>query len=472
MSRRGKVAVFSALFMFSMGIFFWTKVGIADFIQVEAASAQGVVTVSSLNVRKGPGPEYDSVTQDGMNVYLFENDVVNIMDEKNNFYKVKFTYNKKTVTGYSNKAYIKLLTPTPNATTKPTVKPTTKPTVKPTTKPTIKPTTKPTVKPTSSPSNVIIKPNNVPNAAVKNSTKTVSGLNFTGKVTASALRVRTKASTSADELAYKKKKVRLYKGNKVTVTQQKIVKGVVWYYVKFIFENKTLKGYVLSDYIKLTFAKTVKGKIYSTAKVYVRNSAGVTDDYLLQDDKKVSLKDGKSVKVLKEANANSKKWFRVSFNYNGEKLKGYILANLVAFQVEQTATPSPSPTVKPTTTPKVTVKPANTITPTATITPITTTTAAVKPTATVAPTQTPISKGEVNNGPLNVRLGAGKDYDRLIYNGEYVSLPIGHIVQIVKEVTGKTENWYYVEFCYNEVEMKGYVMAQYVTKLENNLAIG
>lgn len=446
MSRRGKVAVFSALFMFSMGIFFWTKVGIADFIQVEAASAQGVVTVSSLNVRKGPGPEYDSVTQDGMNVYLFENDVVNIMDEKNNFYKVKFTYNKKTVTGYSNKAYIKLLTPTPNA----TVKPTTKPTVKP------------TVKPTSSPSNVIIKPNNVPNAAVKNSTKTVSGLNFTGKVTASALRVRTKASTSADELAYKKKKVRLYKGDKVTITQQKIIKGVVWYYVKFTFENKTLKGYVLSDYIKLTFAKTVKGKIYSTAKVYVRNSAGVTDDYLLQDNKKVSLKDGKSVKVLKEANANSKKWFRISFNYNGKNLKGYILANLVAFQVDQTATPSPSPTVKPTITPKVTVKPANTITP------ITTTTAAVKPTATVAPTQTSISKGEVNNGPLNVRLGAGKDYDRLIYNGEYVSLPIGHIVQIVKEITGKTENWYYVEFCYNEVEMKGYVMAQYVTKLKNN----
>ena len=462
MSRRGKVAVFSALFMFSMGIFLWTKVGIADFFQVEAASAQGVVTVCSLNVRKGPGAEYDSVTQDGMNVYLFENDIVNIMDEKNNFYKVKFTYNEKTVTGYSNKAYIKLLTPTPKA----TVKPTTKPTVKPTTKPTVKPT----VKPTSSPSDVIIKPNDVPNATVKSSTKTVSGLKYTGKVTASALRVRTKASTSADELVYKKKKVRLYKGDKVTVTQQKIVKGVVWYYVKFTFENKTLKGYVLSDYIKLTFTETVKGKIYSTAKVYVRNSAGVTDDYLLQDDKKVSLKDGKAVKVLKEANANSKKWFRVSFSYNGENLKGYILANLVAFQVEQTATPSPSPTVKPTATPKVTVKPVNTITPTTT--PTATAIATVKPTATVAPTQTPISKGEVNNGPLNVRLGAGKDYDRLIYNGEYVSLPIGHIVQIVKEVTGKTENWYYVEFSYNDVEMKGYVMAQYVTKLGNNPTIG
>lgn len=440
MSRRGKVAVFSALFMFSMGIFLWIKVGIADFFQVEAASAQGVVTVCSLNVRKGPGAEYDSVTQDGMNVYLFENDVVNIMDEKNNFYKVKFTYNEKTVTGYSNKAYIKLLTPTPKA----------------------------TVKPTSSPSDVIIKPNDVPNAAVKSSTKTVSGLKYTGKVTASALRVRTKASTSADELVYKKKKVRLYKGDKVTITQQKIVKGVVWYYVKFTFENKTLKGYVLSDYIKLTFAETVKGKIYSTAKVYVRNSAGVTDDYLLQDDKKVSLKDGKAVKVLKEANANSKKWFRVSFSYNGENLKGYILANLVAFQVDQTATPSPSPTVKPTITPKVTVKPTNTITPTTT--PTATAIATVKPTATVAPTQTSISKGEVNNGPLNVRLGAGKDYDRLIYNGEYVSLPIGHVVQIVKEVTGKTENWYYVEFSYNDVEMKGYVMAQYVTKLENNPA--
>lgn len=446
MSRKGKVAIFSVLFMFSMGIFLWTKAGIADFFQVEAASAQGVVTVYSLNVRKGPGTEYDSVTQNGMNVYLFENDVVSIMDEKNNFYKVKFTYNKKTVTGYSNKAYIKLvLTPSP------------------------KTTVKPTTKPSSSPSDVIITPNDVPNAAVS-STKTVSGLKYSGKVTASALRVRTKASTSADELVYKKKKVRLYKADKVTVTQQKIVKGVVWYYVKFTFDKKELKGYVLSDYINLTFAETVKGKIYSTAKVYVRNSAGVTEDYLLQDNKKVSIKDGKAVKILKEANANSKKWFRISFTYNGENLKGYVLANLVAFQADQTATPSPSPTVKPTATPKVTVKPTNTIKPTAKVT------ATVKPTATVAPTKAPIGKGEVNNGPLNVRLGAGKEYDRLIYNGEYVSLPIGHAVQIEEEVIGKTENWYYVVFSYNEVEMKGYVMAQYVTKLENkpvgNTSIG
>lgn len=439
MSRRGKAAIFFALFISCIGIFLWTKVGIADFFQVEAASEQGVVTVHSLNVRKGPGTEYDSVTQDGMNVYLFENDVVKIMDEKNNFYKVKFTYKKKTVTGYSNKAFIRLITSP-------------------------KVTVKPTIKPTSTAPVITIDDNDIPNAAANSTTKTTSGLKYTGKVSASALRVRTKASTSADELVYKNKKVRLYKGDKVTITQQKIVKGVVWYYVKFTYQKKTLKGYVLSDYIKLSFAETVNGKIYSNTKVYVRNSAGVSDDYLMQDDKKVFLKNGKSVKVLKEANANSKKWLRISFTYDGEKLKGYVLANLVAFQAEPVATASPSPAIKPTVTPKVTIQPTSTTKSTPKVT------ATVKPTAkpTVSPTTTPIVMGEVNNGPLNVRLGAGTEYDRLIYKGEYVSLPIGHTVQIIEEIAGKSENWYSVKFSYNDVQMKGYVMAQYITRIEDS----
>lgn len=443
MSRRGKATIFFALFMSCIGIFLWTKVGIADFFHVEAASEQGVVTVHSLNVRKGPGTEYDSVTQDGMNVYLFQDDVVKIMGEKNNFYKVKFTYNKKTVTGYSNKAYIKLIT-TPKATVKPTVKP--------------------TIKPTSSAPAIILDDNNIPNAAANTTTKTVSGLKYTGKVSASALRVRTKASTSADELVYKNKKVRLYKGDKVTITQQKIVKGVVWYYVKFIYQRKTLKGYVLSDYIKLSFEETVNGKIFSSVKVYVRNTAGVSNDYLMQDDKKVFLKNGKAVKVLKEANANSKKWLRISFTYNGERMKGYVLANLVAFQAEpeEVATPSPSPTIKPTAKPKATTKPTNTPKASPKVT------ETVKPTATVSPTTAPIVMGEVNNGPLNVRLGAGTEYDRLIYKGEYVSLPIGHTVQIMEAIAGKSENWYSVKFSYNDVQMKGYVMAQYVTRIEDS----
>lgn len=477
MGWRGKTLVFLVLFILCGGIFLGEDTDIVKFLHVEAATTKGVVTAESLNVRKGPGKEYDLVTQDGKNVYLFRNDEVKIMDEKNGFYKVKFTYNKKTITGYGNKAYIKLITtatPTtkPNTTVKPTVTPTAKPnvTVKPTATPkvTVKPTATPKVteKPkATSTSTAGMNENNVSNASVKSLTKTVTGLKYTGKITASALRVRTKASTGAEELIYNNNKIRLYKGNTVTILQQKIVKGIVWYYVKFTYEKKQLKGYVLSDYVKLTFAETVKGNIFSNVKVNIRNTAGVSDDYLVYDDKRVSLKDGKSVKVLKEANANSKKWLRISFTYNGAKLKGYVLANLVIFQSEKkvTETPNPSPTINPTNTPDVTVSPTETE---ATETPKITST--VKPTKTPVSTQTPITKGEVNNGPLNVRLGAGKDYDRLIYKGEYVSLPIGHTVRIVEEITGKTENWYFAEFNYNGIEMKGYIMAQYVTKMESN----
>lgn len=415
----------------------------------KAATVKGKVTATSLNVRTGPGTSYEPVQQDGKTVYLFKDDVVQILGEQNNFYHVKFTYNKKTVTGYSNKFYIKIITTTP----KPTATP----------KPTVKPTPKPTAKATKKPDTVTLDDGEVPGAAVTATptpkSVTVTGLKVPAKVTTASLRVRTKASTTASQLTYKGTKVTLAKNAKVTIMREKIVNKVIWYYVSFKFKDTTLKGFVHGDYIKLTLSTSVKGNIYTTSSVVIRNTAGVSNDYVKSNGKNVKLKNKKAVTITKETKANSKKWFGISFTYNKEKLKGYLLANQVLLQ----ATPTPTPTVTPKPTATPTVKPKTTATP--------------KPTSSaavsgggIASTGSAVSgepvgwniQGVVSVAPLNVRVKPGLDQDKLTYKDTNVKLTLGQKVTVLSGATANDEQWYYVSFQYDGVQLKGYVKAEYV----------
>lgn len=419
---------------------------------VKAATTKGEVTASSLNVRTGPGTNYEQVRQDGNPVYLYKGDIVSILGEENNFYKVRFSYNDKTVNGYSSKYYIRLT----NATAAPTATPTATP--KPTSKP------KATAKPTTTPDTVSLDGNTVPGAAAS-STKTATGLKVPAKVTASSLRVRTKASTKSAQLTYNGTKVSLKKGTKGTILKEKIVNGVVWYYYRFKFDGEVLKGYVLSDYVKLTLDENVKGTITSSSKVIVRNSAGVSDDYLTYEDENVKLKNKQSVTVIKETNANSKKWFKVSFTYKSEKLKGYILANQVLFKpASTTATPTPTPTPVPTPTVKPTVKPTATPSVKPTKNPDSASSGAISTENPDVSSGSSVTTkiGKVTTGPLNVRLKPGLDQEKLVYNGENVKLSLGQEITIVNETKVGTDQWYYVKFTYSDTSLSGYVMGQYV----------
>ena len=426
---------------FVIGLCFVMAVaGLSVFGRAEAASATGVVTAESLNVRTGPGTSYPKVKKDGKFVYLFKDDEVKIVGDENNFYKVKFSYNGSSVTGYSSKSYIKLLVATAS--------------------------------PTAASDTEIIDEDSVPGAAITtatpqptstSTTKMVTGLKLGGKVTASALKVRTKSSVSSAQLTYKDKKISLKKNKSVTILRQKIVKGVVWYYVKFKYSGDVyLKGYVHSDYVQLTFSDTVRGTITTNSKVIVRNSAGVNDDYLLFDGAKVKLSDGKRVIIKKEAKANSMKWFKVSFKYKGETLKGYVLSNQVLYKKDTTttkdteATASPAPSVKPSQVPEATTDVAVTKSPAPQMT------ASPAPTQTPTVTEDPDIEGEVTVGPLNVRVAPGKDQDKLSYNGVDVKLAVGTNVTIHEITTYNNEAWYHVTFVYEEQELSGYVMAQYV----------
>lgn len=404
-------------------------VGKSEFFEnstVNAATTRGVVTAESLNVRSGPGTRYEQVKQDGKYVYLYKDDTVQILGEEDNFYKVKFTYNGKSVTGYSSKAFIKIVTATKEPETDDTVS---------------------------------LPEEDVPGAAVTNTatptptstpadtdTITVTGLKIPAKITASALRVRTKSSATAKQLTYEGKSVSLKKGKSVSIRRQKIIKGVVWYYIRFKYSGKYLKGYVLSDYVQLKFTDTVKGKISTDSKLVVRNSAGVSDDYLMYNNTIVKLADGKNVKIKEETTANCKKWFKISFTYKKKTLKGYVLANHVLFRTTSTETQNKEQTTTTDNT-EVTTSGAVTATPT--------------PTSTSSAIAG-VSGVVVSDKVLNVRVQPGTDKEKLTYKGVAVQLTNGKVVTILDSMVYDGAVWYYVSFTYEDTVLKGYVLGTYI----------
>lgn len=381
---------------------------------VSAAAAHGVVTAESLNVRSGPGANYEQVKQNGKYVYLYKNDTVQILGEENNFYKVKFTYNGKSVTGYSSKAFIKLTTVTKEPETE-----------------SLPEDEVPGAAVTATPV-----PTPIPASA---DTLTVTGLKVPAKVTASSLRVRTKASTTAKQLTYEEQGVVLKKGKAVSIRRQKIVKGVVWYYIRFKYNEKYLKGYVLSDYVQLKFSDTVKGKVTTSVKMVVRNSAGVSDDYLMYNNAIVKLSDGKNVKIKEETTANCKKWFKISFTYKGKTMKGYVLANHVLFRATATSPNTQQPTES---------NPPEVSTP------------STQPTTSSAVAG--VSGVVVSDKALNVRIKPGTDKEKVTYNGIVVQLTNGKTVTILDSTVYDGAVWYYVSFSYEDTMLKGYVLGNYI----------
>lgn len=66
--------------------------------------------------------------------------------------------------------------------------------------------------------------------------------------------------------------------------------------------------------------------------------------------------------------------------------------------------------------------------------------------------------GVVTAQSLNVRIGAGTNYDKLLSDGVYVYLKKGETVTIQKEKNG----WYYIDFKFSGKSLKGYVLSDYV----------
>ena len=291
----------------------------------------GKVTASRLNVRKGAGTNYAILTSGSTKVVLSKGTSVTINSEKSGWYNITFTFNKKSLTGYVSKEYISV---------------------------------------TSNGSS-----NGSSNSGSSSSgTTTTNKISVPAVVNTSALNVRKSASASAAQLTVGGKKVKLSRNAKITISNDKIVSGDIWYYVSFTYGGKTQSGWVHGDYVKLTVSSPVKAKIRGTSQK-ILTSAGSTS-YLKVSGAVVSLSKATDVTITQEVLKNNVRYYKISFTYKSKTYSGYVKATEVYFQAtSSSSTPAatPQPTVKPTVKPTVqpTVKPT------------------VKPTTTPKPTETP-----------------------------------------------------------------------------------
>lgn len=240
-------------------------------------------------------------------------------------------------------------------------------------------------------------------------------LNLPASTTASKLNVRTKASRTASQLTVSKTTVSLAKGAKVTILSEKTVNKEKWYYISFKWEGKTKKGYVLSDYVKLTLKNSIAAKVNSSSKVKISKAAGGTT-YLKVSNKTVSLANKTKLTITKEVTKKDVKYFCVEFTYSKKKYTGYIEANKVLFTL-----------------------------------PV------------VEDVRKPIDTGKVITNNLRVRVGAGTAKDQLVDSaGSKIYLSTGTKVTIysVTEVSGTV--WYEVDFTYSGKVMTGYISGDYV----------
>lgn len=235
-----------------------------------------------------------------------------------------------------------------------------------------------------------------------------ASLNLPGTVTATRLNVRTKAGTDSSQLEIDKQKVSLNQGTKVKLLSQKRLKGQIWYYISFSYNNKTRKGYVLSDYVKLTLKTKAQGTVYSTGAVKIRKKADASSAYVKAGKTAVALSNKTALVISKEVtDAKNTKWFYVSFTYKKAEKKGYIQASAVTLK------------------------------------------------------GTAYETG-VTTSNLNVRTGAGTNFDRLTYQGKTVLLPKGAKVTLLSKKMVDGVVWYQAEFDFEGARLKGYLCGTYI----------
>ena len=178
----------------------------------------------------------------------------------------------------------------------------------------------------------------------------------TGTVTASTLNVRSEPSTTASKVQVDDTNVFLNKGETVNILKE----DGDWYYISLLFNGKTVKGYVLSDYVKVTptptpkptvtpkptkvptvtpkpvntinFKKDVKLKASVNADTLnVRSGPGTTYS------KVAGLTKGSAVTVYNEVIIDdATKWYGISFKSDGVTKTGYVLSLYIKLDFKNT----------------------------------------------------------------------------------------------------------------------------------------
>ena len=379
-------------------------------VRIQAA-VEGTVIASSLYVRSGPSTGYSKMTVNGQDVYLTKNTVVQILDEKNDWYYIETTFAGEKVKGYVSGKYVLVET-----------------------------------EPTNTPA-----PTKAPQTSEGNA---ASDFSVPARIWVSELNIRKSAGTSGELLDT------LKSGASVTVIGQTYAGAEKWYKVTYTSNGTQKTGYAYAPYVTLngaiptatpkptatptpkpttppsegsgSYAEEFSVKARVTASVVnVRSGAG-TDKALL-----TSLKYGASVTATGISYVGGETWYRISFDENGVKKVGYVYGPYITLSSAiPTATPTPQPTATPT--PQ----------PTATPTP--------KPTEAPAAENPGVEKyqypAKVSATQLNLRKGPGTEH------AVVVLLNHDDAVTVIGEAWKGTDKWYQVTVG----EKSGYVLSDYI----------
>lgn len=116
---------------------------------------------------------------------------------------------------------------------------------------------------------------------------------------------------------------KIKKGQKVVITAVKKKSKKLWYAISFEYKGKTLSGYVKTTAVKIKKG-IYKAKTVERTPVYKKASLKYPFKY---KKKALSIKKGKSIKILKEKTVKNKKWYYIRFAYGGKLLKAWTLAD-------------------------------------------------------------------------------------------------------------------------------------------------
>ncbi len=252
--------------------------------------------------------------------------------------------------------------------------------------------------------------------------------NIPATITASSLNVRTLANQKSAQLMVKKKPVKIIKNTKVTILRETITDGQKWYYISFQSGKSTLKGFVLSNYVKLNTEKKVLARVYNTKGVKIQRQAGNKKPYLIVNKKDVKIKHGLHLSIVSESTVAGTKWYKVEFTYAKKKRTGYIKAidtifrEIVVKKVEKD--PPQDIDITPGTTDRT---------------------------------------GIITGNNLRVRVGAGTNTAQVFdVNNNLIYLNTGHKVTIISSIVQATTTWYEIGFQYGTESLTGFISGDYV----------
>ncbi len=288
--------------------------------EAEAAGTKGICNASVLNIRTGPGTNYDKVSVNGVAAYLVMSQEVEILSEISGWYEINAVFNGTTVHGYAYSIYI--------------------------TKTEAAVTATPTPKPTATPT-----PTSASNYASD------ADFELPGTVNATVLNLRSGATTASTKLGS------ATYGTNVYVLNQEVDGSDIWYRVAVELDSKMQVGYMYSDYVTLSTDRSFYLKTSANNVVLYTDTSDASSTLKEKDGTEIVLIKSRLLWVLNEVTANGTKWFYVKLTISGTKYYGYVKASDVLLYGYGTsagtssATPTPTPTPKPTATPTPTAVP-------------------------------------------------------------------------------------------------------------------